>query len=136
LLIKYTLDDWLSIPAYFVDSSTAYQPRNAILERIANKDGGAHYDEKVDPIVDYMQRQTLSIGGKEFDGIQLFLLDISALVYWQGRRLVHLLRCRETGTYSFQDKDLITLDDHFDKVTIGNPVTHEIRAYGEVQKSK
>ncbi len=136
LLIKYTLDEWLSTPAFFTDSSREYQPRNAILERIANKDGGTHYDEKIDPIVDYMQRQTLSIGDKHFDGIQLFLLDISALVYWQGSRLIHLLRCRETGIYSFQDKELIILDNHFDKVTIGNPETYEILAYGEVQKTE
>jgi hypothetical protein len=61
-------------------------------------------------------------GGKHtFNGIQMFLLDISALVYWIGTRMRFIWNCRQNAVDEATDPRIIKIDNQFDAFAIFSP---------------
>ena len=113
-LRRYTLQEWLEVPAWFVDSTKDYRTRNQVLKHISNKEGGSHYDKKIADIVDCLRRQM----GSTYDGLQFFLMDMSALVFWQGTRMICVWNCRQNGLNEQTYHKIINLDNEFEKLYI------------------
>jgi hypothetical protein len=93
---KFTLKQWLELPAYFIAATRDYRTRDQVLKHISNKEGGAHYDSHIVAIVDYLSR--ITSGGENRitkNGIHMFLSDMSALVYWLGIRMCYIWNCRQ-----------------------------------------
>ena len=118
---KYTLKQWLELPTYYIDSTRDYRTREQVLKHIANKEGGAHYDNQIVAIVDCLKR--ISGGGQNrtYNGIQMFLLDISALVYWSSMRMGYIWNCRQKSIDETTDPRIAKLDAQFDALVIGVP---------------
>lgn len=118
---KYTLKQWLELPTYFIDSTRDYRTREQVLKHISNKEGGAHYDDQLVAIVDCIRR--ISAGNQEhaFNGIQMFLMDLSALVYWSGKRMGYIWNCRQKSINEATDPRIEKLDAQFDSLVIGLP---------------
>lgn len=115
---KYTLKQWLETPAYFVDSTRDYRTREQVLKHISNKEGGAHYDDKIVAIVDCLRRFSKGNDKHHIDGVQMFLLDVSALIYWLGTRMCYSWDCRQKSISKVTDPKIIKLDAEFEAVRI------------------
>ena len=113
-LQKFTLEEWLTSPAYFVSKTREYKNRNDVLRQISESEGGAHFDGVVKEIVDELQRQS----GSRYNGIQLFLVDLSALVFWLGRRLLLTNDCHSKGIDPGNDERIKKHDEFFNKLHI------------------
>lgn len=121
-LQKYTLEQWLKLPTYYVDLTHDYRTREQVLKHISNKEGGAHYDIQIVAIVDCLKRIT---GGAQdrtiWNGIQMFILDVSALVYWAGMRMGYIWNCGQKLKDEKTDPRITKLDTQFDALTIFTP---------------
>ena len=113
-LQKFTLEEWLMSPAYFLSNTREYRNRNDVLRQISESEGGAHFDRVVKEIVEELQRQS----GSRYNGIQLFLVDLSALVFWLGRRLLLINDCHSKGIDPSNDERIKKHDEFFDKLHI------------------
>jgi hypothetical protein len=111
---KYNLKQWLEIPAYFIDSTRDYRTREQVLKHISNKEGGAHYDDQIVAIVDCMKRISKGSDKYSINGIQMFLMDLSALVYWVGTRMGFIWNCRQKSIDEKTDPRIVKLDSHFE----------------------
>ncbi len=116
--IMYTLKEWLEAPAYFVDKTMDYRSRNQVIKHISNKEGGSHYDKEIVAIVDNLRRQFRGNKDGEINGLQLFLLDVSALVFWVGTRMGYIWNDREKGIDETTDIRIINLDKQFEELII------------------
>lgn len=116
--IKYTLKEWLTAPAYFVDETMDYRTRNQVIKHISNKEGGSHYDKKVAVIIDNLRRQFRGSQNGEINGLQLFLLDVSALVFWIGTKMGYVWNCMEKGIDEKTDERIVELDYQFEELVI------------------
>jgi len=111
---RYTLEEWLELPAYLVTKTQEFKCRNDVLRQISESEGGAHFDKKIKIIVDELQWQS----GSRYNGIQFFLVDISALVYWLGQRLVIWYKCMQKGDDPSSNNELKELRDNFQNLHI------------------
>ncbi len=113
-LQKYTLYEWLKSPSYFISKSQEFRSRNDVLRQISESEGGAHFDKNIKIIVDELQRQS----GSRYNGIQFFLVDISALVYWLGQSLIITYECLQKGNNPSVSNELKNLNDYFQELHI------------------
>jgi hypothetical protein len=125
-MVKTHLAAFLKDPFYFVPSTRDYRTREQVLKHISNKEGGAHYDEQLVAVVDTMRRAFASFkdpSGAEFvqTGIQLFLLDLSALVYWAGMRMGYVWNDRTKGLDETKDERITRIDAQFVGHSASNP---------------
>ena len=116
--IKYTLKGWLEAPAYFVNKTRDYRTRNQVIKHISNKEGGAHYDKEIVAVVDNLRRQSRGNNERELNGLQLFLLDVSSLVFWLGTRMGYTWNDREKGVDEKTDGRITKLDHQFEALII------------------
>ena len=113
-LQKYSLEEWLESPAYLISKTQEFRCRNDVLRQISEGEGGAHFDKKIKIIVDELQRQS----GSRYNGIQFFLVDMSALVYWLGQSLVIIYECIQSGMDINSNKELQNLRNNFQELHI------------------
>ena len=85
-----------------------------LLRKISEGEGPSHYDRVIKEIVDELQRQS----GSRYNGIQFFLVELSALVYWLGKRLLFCIDCNTRGIDSSNDEDIKKLDEYFNNLHI------------------
>jgi hypothetical protein len=113
-LRKFVLREWLLSPAYFIDRTHQYATTNDVLRQLADTDGGAHFDLDIKNIVDSLRRST----GSRYDGLQFFLVEVSALVFWLGKRLL-LVHDRRSKSLDFlHDAEIHEHDKEFDTLNI------------------
>jgi len=113
-LQKYTLEEWLMTPAYFISKTREYRNRNDVLRQISESEGGAHFDRVVKEIVDELQRQS----GSRYNGIQFFLVDLSALVFWLGKRFLLSINCDRNSIDPQNDERIKKHDEYFNNLHI------------------
>lgn len=92
-MVKYNLVGWLESPAYLVDSNKEFLSRNQILKHLSNKEGGSHYDKVIVEVVDYLKR----FKGTNFNGVEMFFMDLGSLTHWLGARLILTYAGRSEG---------------------------------------
>ena len=110
----FVLKDWLTCRAFFVDGTHTFATRNDVLRQISESEGGAHYDLKIKQIVDSLRRSV----GSNYDGAQFFLVNLGALVFWLGRRLLLVEECRRNTIDVSTDSSVRELDSYFDSLEI------------------
>ena len=113
-LDKFTLRGWLLSPAYFIDRTHQYATTNDVLRQLAETDGGAHFDLDIKNIVDSLRRSA----GSRYDGVQFFLVELSALVFWLGKRLLLVHDRRLKGLDFSHDAEICEHDKEFDALII------------------
>ena len=111
---KFSLRNWLICPAYFVEKTHKFVSRNDVLRQISESEGGAHFDLSIKEIIDGLHRST----GSNYSGIHFFLIYVSALVFWSGKKLLLVNECRNSGVDANTDPRTHELDDFFDKLKI------------------
>jgi hypothetical protein len=99
---------------YFIDRTHQYATTNDVLRQLAETDGGAHFDLDIKNIVDSLRRST----GSRYDGLQFFLVELSALVFWLGKRLLLIHDRRSTGLDFLYDAEICEHDKYFDSLII------------------
>lgn len=115
-LIEFELKNWLITPRYFVDTSKMYTTPNELLRAISERSGGVHYDEYRAPSEESLSRLYRGNDSYRISGVQIFLLDIAALVYWLGMRLVYTYYCKLKGNDPEHDPIIKTLDENMEKI--------------------
>jgi hypothetical protein len=111
-MIRYNLKEWLKSPAYLIDTVQEFRSRNQILKHLSNKEGGSHYDKVIVDVVDYLSR----FKGTNFNGIQMFLMDMGSLTHWLGTRLTLIHECRSEGSDENINEKIKNIDRVFDSL--------------------
>ena len=111
---KFILRDWLLCPAFFVDRTHKFVTRNDVLRQISESEGGAHFDLNVKEIIDSLSRSFGSI----YNGKQFFLVNLSALVFWSGQRMLFIADCRDRNADTAQDERVREHDSFFNALII------------------
>lgn len=140
-LCAYTLEKWMTINSYFViiNNERKYINRNEILKHIADKHGGAHYDNDISLVFEYMNQffwgfqveENGKMIDKQFTGVHLFLLDIASAIFYVGKSLIHYLEADmgiDINNYPPQQK---LLKDFFN-LSITKTGFGEIQMFGEI----
>ena len=117
-LIEFELRTWLETHRYHVDALKIYTTPNEVLRAIAEKSGGVHYDPDRAPSEESLSRASRGNDSLQETGVQMFLQDIAALVYWMGMRLGYTWNCRLKGIDSEQDQRIIAFDAHMEKIQV------------------
>jgi hypothetical protein len=79
--VKYNLEEWIQVPIYFTDTTRTLKTRNQLIKDLSNSEGGTHYADEIEHIVDTLNRVTIS---NYNNGTNAALLDIAEAVYWAG----------------------------------------------------
>jgi hypothetical protein len=99
--------------AYYIHETRNYRNRNQLLKHLSDTEGGSHYHRELVPVVNMLKR----VKGSKLNGVQMFLIDMSALVYWLGKRLLYIWECKKEGALPLpMDKNLRKLDETFDRL--------------------
>ncbi len=117
-LIEFELRTWLETPRYHVDTLKIYTTPNEVLRAIAEKSGGVHYDSDRAPSEESLSRSTRGNDSFQETGVQMFLQDIAALVYWMGMRLGYVWNSQLKSIDPEQDQRIIALDEHMEKIQV------------------
>ena len=83
--IEYNLEQWMQTEIYFTDTTKQLKTRNQFIKNLSNSEGGTHYSEEVEHIVDTLNRVEISSCN---NGTNAALLDIAEAVYWLGELLL------------------------------------------------
>jgi len=93
---KFTLEEWLATPMYFLRHSRCFLSRNYVIREIAEKEGGAHFDKRITPLIAQLRSVNYGIGKKiKLNGLQMILLDISPAIYLLGERMIQFYELKK-----------------------------------------
>ncbi len=94
---KYSLEEWFDTPIYFLRKTQVFLTRNYVIREIAEKEGGAHFDKKLTPLILQLKGVCYEIGSsKKINGTQMILLDVAPAVFFLGQSLLLLNELKRT----------------------------------------
>lgn len=111
--IKYTLREWLLVPAYHNDKTNEFENRNKLIRDMANK-SAAHYDDHVTNLADSVRRGF----GNRYNGDQFFIIDTAAAVCYLGARFFRVWNVLADGLDPSTDPRVTSLDAEFQALRI------------------
>lgn len=100
-LVFYDINTWLDIPYFFISINNIkeFKTRRYMLKQIANKHGGAHYDNSISPIFESLE--CYKVGNEEnkelYNGVDIFLTDIATAIYYIGKSLINYVEAQRTN---------------------------------------